>query len=108
MKTAITILALMFTTPALADETIPLVNKGMGSPQMQCFDDKTCLDAPCWQEPTNWHLMTKSRGGTVSLIKGITKKECEIMRHHLGAWCDRPAGVYNLNPGDIETAECFE
>jgi hypothetical protein len=29
---------------------------------------------------TSWHLLTQSRGGTVSLIKDLTKEACEFSR----------------------------
>lgn len=34
-------------------------------------------------EPRSWHLLTKSYGGTVSLIKNLTKKECEFPKNRL-------------------------
>ena len=30
-------------------------------------------------DEANWHLMTVTYGGTVSLIKGLTKAECDTM-----------------------------
>lgn len=29
---------------------------------------------------TSWHLLTKTEGGTVSLLKGLSKHECEFVR----------------------------
>jgi hypothetical protein len=62
---------------------------------------------PPHAEPdSSWHLLTISNGGTVSLIKGLTKKECDeaanraLPHYHLG-----------LNPvesSDIKSAECFQ
>ena len=66
------------------------------------------LTTPVLADEANWHLVTKSYGGTVSLIKGLTKKECEEMRHHIGGWWDLPPGTYDLGRGSIESAECFE
>jgi len=42
------------------------------------------LAAPAYSQtpddaPT-WHLLTQSEGGTVSLVKGLTKHECEFAR----------------------------
>ena len=72
----------------------------------------------CWgktpPEPdTSWHLLTQSFGGTVSLIKGLTKEECEAAQYKLYThpstwWQEHMASpVYQL-PGDIRTAECFQ
>ncbi len=32
------------------------------------------------QEPRTWHLLTISEGGTVSLLKDLTKHQCEFSR----------------------------
>ena len=34
-------------------------------------------------EEASWHLLTKSRGGAVSLLKGLTEYECEKARNRL-------------------------
>lgn len=31
-------------------------------------------------EASDWHLLTKSAGGTVTLLKDLTKRECEFAR----------------------------
>lgn len=36
--------------------------------------------APAAADQANWHIMTMSHGGTVSLVKNLTKHECEFMR----------------------------
>ena len=64
----------------------------------------------------NWHLLTVSYGGAVSLLKGLTKKECEtiqikLARASLPDWtCSGPpwVAVEPTNSSDIKTAECFE
>lgn len=38
--------------------------------------------SPAWgQEDRSWHLLTQSEGGSVSLLKDLTKHECEFARH---------------------------
>jgi hypothetical protein len=34
----------------------------------------------CEPPPPSWHLLTKSYGGTISLLKNLTKDECEFAR----------------------------
>jgi hypothetical protein len=36
---------------------------------------------PAGSNFANWHLLTKSRGGTISLLKNLTKDECEFARN---------------------------
>jgi hypothetical protein len=52
-----------------------------------------------------WHLLTQSYGGTVSLIKDLTKHECEFARD---AAIPYLSGSHMISPGDIKTAECFQ
>lgn len=75
--------------------------------------------------PTTWHLLTRANNGTVSLVRGLTKDQCEFAsnrlrglpatatekaiarddstRHHANT------GVVRImDPGNIATAECFE
>jgi hypothetical protein len=33
------------------------------------------------EETANWHLMTKTHKGTISLLHGLEKKTCEFARH---------------------------
>lgn len=51
----------------------------------------------------SYHLLTISNGGTVSLIKDLTKRECDEVARKLWhtAWS-------TLQPGDIKSAECFQ
>lgn len=35
------------------------------------------------EAPNTWHLLTRSRAGTVSLLKSLTKAECEFTRKRL-------------------------
>jgi hypothetical protein len=59
--------------------------------------------------PHTWHLLTKSYGGTVSLIKDLTESECATMKLKLN-----PLPVYTTNqvsgvgPDTIVQSECFE
>jgi hypothetical protein len=64
-------------------------------------------------EDRSWHLLTKSQGGTVSLVKGLTKDECEKMKCDVTTpHCDQICGgcSYQIMSGDIEMndAECFQ
>ena len=58
-------------------------------------------------EDRSWHLLTQSEGGTVSLLKDLTKHECEFAR-------DRvlnekfSLGSHTVQPGEIKSAECFQ
>lgn len=29
----------------------------------------------------NWHFLSQAKGGTISLIKGLTQHECEFIKH---------------------------
>ena len=63
------------------------------------------------QPDHSWHLLTISNGGTVSLIKGLTKRECEEARSKIEiVWCYSPDGdgACTTAPGDIKSAECFQ
>ena len=75
MKRIIVVLA-MVAAPAFAVELNESPSSGWGS-TLQCFDPDTGKASTCEMEPSNWHLLTKSHGGTVSLIQGLTKKECD-------------------------------
>ena len=33
-----------------------------------------------WTHPANWHLLTVTHGGTFSLLKDLTKRECDFIR----------------------------
>lgn len=73
----------------------------------------------------NWHLFAQSRGGTISLLHGMTKEVCETAKGHALAQHslvqteqrkDAPtytAGEWrvvqgSVGPGDIIRAECFQ
>ena len=71
MKPTIAIMALLLASPAWAE--------GITLNYAQ-----ECPNA----EPSNWHLLTKSHSGTVSLIKGLTEKECRFMENRA---MERPA-----------------
>lgn len=63
----------------------------------------------CPKPDANWHLLTQSYGGTVSLLKGLTKPECDhvvvLLKDAIGAAIRAPQLV---TPGDIKSAECFQ
>jgi hypothetical protein len=120
--------ALSSSTLAMASETFQTFNGAGGQGQfMPCV-----VTLP----PANWHLLTKSYGGTISLLKNLTKDECEFAKAralHLPAtqaekdehlrntkqcgkatadgltWtCELSTSGRVVVPGDIDTAECFE
>lgn len=89
---------------------------------------------PAEAQEANWHLLTKSYGGTVSLLHGLTKDACEFSRNRmLGLpatdeertqeeqrliWqrecvlakrerCGTERST-TTRPGDIQRAECFQ
>jgi len=86
LKLIIAAAILAMASPAWADDG--------GVPPLMC-GEKPCLiecgDAHCWRSggiPTespqvdrSWHLLTQSEGGTVSLLKDLTKHECEFAMH---------------------------
>ena len=107
-------------------EHVPYTNAAKATVPKDCDG---CLDVVT---PDHWHLLTKSRGGTISLLKNLTQHECQFARARAlkqpatpeeiearkaddekwfkdnpGATV-RPGGVYTVSDGDIETAECFE
>jgi hypothetical protein len=100
-------------------------------PKTLVAEEVTCGNCP-HIPADHWHLLTRSFGGTVSLIKNLTKEECEFARNRslrLPATEEEKKSVmdmrrewYNNHPegssymgeshlvlnGDIATAECFE
>jgi hypothetical protein len=56
------------------------------------------------EQPKSRHLLTQSFGGTVSLIKDLTKAECEKASAIVA-----PTDDYrDPGPGFITSAECFQ
>jgi len=139
MKLPIIGLAVMMPVAAMADCLPPSCYYGHppGPPTpttgvIECHKDQ----GVCYvtTDSTNWHLMTKSYGGTISLIKPpLTKKECEFMMHRARGEpatdeeiardkehrkecreypekfiLDCQLTITMTNPGSIDTAECFQ
>jgi hypothetical protein len=82
-------------------------------PKGLCFDPSTGKimndGISCKMEPVTWHLLTKSQGGTVSLIKGLTEKECKTVWEKLMSHCPNgPGTICLVGPSSIVSAECFE
>jgi len=78
-----------------------------------CKQGGTPANCEPWAPPAldhSWHLLTISNGGTVSLIKGLTKRECDEAVKRIPIGCKMPPGVggCTLLPGDIKSAECFQ
>jgi len=58
-------------------------------------------------EDRSWHLLTQSYGGTISLLKDLTKHECEVARDL--ALPVYPNGEIHMTSfGEIKSAECFQ
>lgn len=73
---------------------------------------------------STWSLLTRANNGTVSLLRGMTKAQCEFAGKRLRGLPATPeeveaeraqlarngntVTVRMLSPGDIATAECFE
>lgn len=61
---------------------------------------------------TSWHLLTVSHSGTVSLIKGLSKGECEELEKRVRYKIMKVGKIYPNNddsePSDIDRAECFQ
>lgn len=55
---------------------------------------------------TSWHLLTVSHSGMVSLIRGLSKGECEKAKKL--SFTDRPDGMFDYEDSDIDRAECFQ
>ena len=117
MRLLLVIAAILYASGSQANQTLSLrycTQNDLGS-CIQPFSD------PPVEQAQTWHLLTISYGGTVSLIKGLTKDECEktrikslpgdggqcIKRNPDGTIEDRgvPCDIW---PSDIKTAECFE
>jgi hypothetical protein len=50
-------------------------------------------------EEANWHLLTQTYGGTITLLKGLTKHECDFAYNrakHLPATEDEKEGAKRL------------
>ena len=57
-------------------------------------------------DEANWHLLTQSHGGTVSLIHGLTKLQCDKLACNVRIACNAaPGSSWISREGDIETAE---
>lgn len=61
--------------------------------------------------PKTWHLLTVSNKGTVSIVKDLTKDECdkayEKLYGYMLHFSNSSAGTW-MHPSDFNTAECFE
>lgn len=84
-------------------------NLPAASPLYGTDGNRYLADHPCHC----WHIMTISYGGTVSLIKGLTKKEADEMykRIHDEIWpdCPDPNGcMRRVGPGDLKDVQEFE
>jgi len=66
---------LILSTVALADESIECTPDGTF-----CGGGGPGMATTTINEPRTWHLLTQSYGGTVSLIRDLTKHECEYAR----------------------------
>ena len=75
MKRIIAVLA-MVAAPALADESGTGIPIGGWGHTTECLDESG-KGTSCQMEPSNWHLLTRSHDGKISLVKGLTKKECD-------------------------------
>ncbi len=62
----------------------------------------------------NWHLLTLSHGGTVSLVHGLTKEACEKARTlaldilSIDARGNFTSRTVHVTSGTIIRAECFQ
>ena len=81
--------ALLVSTGAWADpvniESRPTTICNGEHPYCHCQDivDGKCKIPDSISPDRSWHLLTKSRVGTVSLIKDLTKEECEFSRKRM-------------------------
>jgi hypothetical protein len=121
MKSTISIMALLLASPAMAESQcfnslgrdIPCPPISSELPKGFCLDRSTGKimsdGISCKMEPVTWHLLTKSQGGTVSLIKGLTEKECKTVSEKLMSHCpNAPGTICLVGPSSIASAECFE
>jgi hypothetical protein len=57
------------------------------------------MPAPAFAENASWHFLSQSYGGTISLVKNLTKDECDFMYNrakHLPATPDEKAAAQML------------
>ena len=127
MKPTIAIVALLIASPAGAQscETKDLSGKTIRTDApcssnpvaigcmdntghvIECLKLGTGIGTTSIQPDPNWHLLTKSRSGAISLVKGLTEKECETAQAILAQIC--PNGVIcSMGSTDIVLAECFQ
>lgn len=70
---------------------------------------ETVIIPPCAGMPHTWHVLTVTYGGTVSLIKDLTKCEAQNMQKLLDPWNHSCNGCMTIiQPGDIKSVEIFE
>lgn len=102
------VLAATIAMAALGAEPSPACGSSGGSTDVhRCVEEATKNGPPALISMPNrdWHLLAVSYGGTVSLIKDLTKDECEKTRSSL-MWI--PDGFSDVAPGTIKRAECFQ
>lgn len=84
------------------------VIQGAGVDQWRTEGPVQCTN-PCPPDATrSWHLLTQSYGGTVSLLKDLTKHECETLEAKLSWSCSAEQCTRMLTPDLIKSAECFQ
>ncbi len=106
MKPTIAIMALLLASPAWADG---FSVSSSGQTTWACLTpDNHIKDGPCDLVPSNWHLITKSQSGTVSLIKGLSEMECEAARAKVVQHQCPSTLVCSTDPSNIVLAECFQ
>ena len=61
------------------------------------------------EDKSDWHLLTVSHSGTVSLIRELSKGECEEVKYklHVLYYCPNN-GECHKDDSDIDRAACFQ
>lgn len=82
------------------------------------FKDGNGVTTRCSAEDRSYRLLTQSYGGTVSLLRDLTKRECEEAKdkvstpiNHISCRARHQGDtvfVCEGYPGDIRSAECFQ
>lgn len=62
---------------------------------------------------TNWHLLTQSEGGVVSILGNLTEQECKTAIERTSPAYNHCGGQFagcswTVSPGDIKSAQCFK
>lgn len=100
--------AILSASPAAAQN----MHEQYSTPFFDC--DPHCFEWPRYcsltlpAEDRSWHLLPQSCGGTVSIVKDLTKHECDTTASNLTPRFSMTNIVIQVEPGDIAGPMSYE